>query len=122
MFVLVSLGILTVVPALLEDSVLGDAAKTAISIARWPLLAIAFGAGLAVLYRHGPSRDAAEWRWVSPGAVVATVLWLMGSALFSVYVRSEEHTSELQSLMRLSYAVFCLKTKNTSNITNKHTC
>src|SRR3546814_4498540 len=28
--------------------------------------------------------------------------------------RSEEHTSELQSLMRISYAVFCLKTKNTS--------
>src|SRR3546814_9949223 len=32
-------------------------------------------------------------------------------------VRSEEHTSELQSLMRISYAVFCLKKKNT----NKHT-
>src|SRR3546814_5016005 len=29
--------------------------------------------------------------------------------------RSEEHTSELQSLMRISYAVFCLKKKNTSN-------
>src|SRR3546814_2034534 len=29
------------------------------------------------------------------------------------HIRSEEHTSELQSLMRLSYAVFCLKTKNT---------
>src|SRR3546814_4553837 len=29
------------------------------------------------------------------------------------YTRSEEHTSELQSLMRISYAVFCLKTKNT---------
>src|SRR3546814_5063680 len=29
--------------------------------------------------------------------------------------RSEEHTSELQSLMRISYAVFCLKTKNTLN-------
>src|SRR3546814_1771574 len=29
------------------------------------------------------------------------------------YVRSEEHTSELQSLMRISYAVFCLKKKNT---------
>src|SRR3546814_17040816 len=35
-------------------------------------------------------------------------------------VRSEEHTSELQSLMRISYAVFCLKTKTTSNnIINK---
>src|SRR3546814_7372010 len=33
------------------------------------------------------------------------------------YVRSEEHTSELQSLMRISYAVFCLK-KKTHNITN----
>src|SRR3546814_1281851 len=32
--------------------------------------------------------------------------------------RSEEHTSELQSLMRISYAVFCLKKKNTENISN----
>src|SRR3546814_5019801 len=31
--------------------------------------------------------------------------------------RSEEHTSELQSLMRISYAVFCLKKKNTKNLT-----
>src|SRR3546814_1741909 len=35
--------------------------------------------------------------------------------------RSEEHTSELQSLMRISYAVFCLKKKNTSINNNKHT-
>src|SRR3546814_10377855 len=35
--------------------------------------------------------------------------------------RSEEHTSELQSLMRISYAVFCLKKKN-SYLLNKHTC
>src|SRR3546814_8346478 len=34
------------------------------------------------------------------------------------FVRSEEHTSELQSLMRISYAVFCLKKKKTHNSTN----
>src|SRR3546814_8318735 len=34
--------------------------------------------------------------------------------------RSEEHTSELQSLMRISYAVFCLKKKKTTITTNKH--
>src|SRR3546814_6005602 len=34
----------------------------------------------------------------------------------AVYIRSEEHTSELQSLMRISYAVFCLKKKKTTNI------
>src|SRR3546814_8873510 len=33
--------------------------------------------------------------------------------------RSEEHTSELQSLMRISYAVFCLKKQNTNNITDE---
>src|SRR3546814_8578876 len=35
--------------------------------------------------------------------------------------RSEEHTSELQSLMRISYAVFCLKKKNTNNKITYHT-
>src|SRR3546814_6323228 len=34
--------------------------------------------------------------------------------------RSEEHTSELQSLMRISYAVFCLKKKNTQKTNNHH--
>src|SRR3546814_3912993 len=35
--------------------------------------------------------------------------------------RSEEHTSELQSLMRISYAVFCLKKKKSNNINITHT-
>src|SRR3546814_7016536 len=37
-----------------------------------------------------------------------------------VEVRSEEHTSELQSLMRISYAVFCLKKKKTNTTSTKH--
>src|SRR3546814_1797702 len=40
---------------------------------------------------------------------------LIGKAMIR---RSEEHTSELQSLMRISYAVFCLKKKNINNINN----
>src|SRR3546814_7193997 len=36
------------------------------------------------------------------------------------HFRSEEHTSELQSLMRISYAVFCLKKKKTNDTTNTH--
>src|SRR3546814_10771566 len=42
------------------------------------------------------------------------------SALFAATARSEEHTSELQSLMRISYAVFCLKKKKT-NSQNQYT-
>ena len=41
---------------------------------------------LAVLYRYGPSRDTAEWKWVTPGGIVAAVLWLVVSMLFSWYV------------------------------------
>src|SRR3546814_5732890 len=37
-------------------------------------------------------------------------------------IRSEEHTSELQSLMRISYAVFCLKKKNNTNKYNSNQC
>src|SRR3546814_6348329 len=44
------------------------------------------------------------------GAIVIVGLWLASGA-YVVDERSEEHTSELQSLMRISYAVFCLKKK-----------
>src|SRR3546814_6322610 len=40
---------------------------------------------------------------------------------FRQYARSEEHTSELQSLMRISYAVFCLKKKKNTNNLNTNT-
>src|SRR3546814_8625072 len=40
---------------------------------------------------------------------------LLGIQFARAVVRSEEHTSELQSLMRISYAVFCLKKKNKNN-------
>ena len=42
--------------------------------------------GLAILYRYGPARRPAKWRWVMPGAVLATVLWMVISLGFSVYV------------------------------------
>src|SRR3546814_6478759 len=47
-------------------------------------------------------------RMGKPEEIAAAVVWLCSDAA----ARSEEHTSELQSLMRISYAVFCLKRKN----------
>ena len=43
-------------------------------------------ASLSLLYRFGPSRAAPRWQWVAPGAILATVLWLVVSVLFSFYV------------------------------------
>src|SRR3546814_10311248 len=49
-------------------------------------------------------------------------IWARRMARPDVPVRSEEHTSELQSLMRISYAVFCLKNKNNNNDTVNIAC
>src|SRR3546814_5474537 len=46
-----------------------------------------------------------------PGDTEEAVLFALATFAISFLVRSEEHTSELQSLMRISYAVFCLKKK-----------
>jgi membrane protein len=84
-FLVVALGLMAVVPNLLEDSSLGGAARLAISILRFLLLGLGLMAGLAVLYRYGPDREEPRWAWTAPGTIVATVLALVGSVLFSLY-------------------------------------
>jgi len=82
-----SVGAIVVLPLVLAHVGLGDAAKTAVSVLRWPfLLGIALVA-LAVVYRYAPSREKPKWKWVSPGAVMATLLWVAGSALFAFYAQ-----------------------------------
>src|SRR3546814_4972240 len=85
---------------------------------------------------HGPCRSghrlAPCLRWASQTAIcspwpLAWSAWrrstrrsfLPASSRAALRSRSEEHTSELQSLMRISYAVFCLKKKKSKNHTNK---
>ena len=58
------------------------------AILRFVLLAVLLMAGLAALYRYAPDRDKPRWTWASPGSVVATVLWVLASVGFSVYVNA----------------------------------
>ncbi|MBV9512389.1 MAG: YihY/virulence factor BrkB family protein [Caulobacteraceae bacterium] len=53
---------------------------------RWPGLLAAVIGVLAVLYRYGPDRPDAHWRWVSPGSLFAALAWLAASFAFSFYV------------------------------------
>jgi membrane protein len=84
--VAVFLGLIALLPALWGVLGLDDTIQKLLSYLRWPLLAVVAIFAISVLYRFGPSRDRPRWRWVSWGAVAATVLWLVGSALFSLYV------------------------------------
>lgn len=83
---LVSMGLIVVLPALLGGLGLGSTAQTLVNWLRWPLLALVAIVGLAVIYRFAPSRDRPRWTWVSWGAVLATLLWIIGSIAFSIYV------------------------------------
>ena len=77
---------MVVIPAIL--ALLGLTAVTSllVQLGRWPVLAVLLMLGLAFLYRFGPSRRAAKWRWISLGSIVATLLWLAASIGFSWYV------------------------------------
>jgi membrane protein len=86
--VVVALALIAVFPGVVDDLGLGQAGELAASIVRWVVLALVVLTALAVLYRYAPDRANPRWRWVSWGAVVALVVWLLGSVGFSWYVDS----------------------------------
>lgn len=65
---------------------LGGAALTAWSIAKWPLLFAVVVLVIGLLYRFSPNARHAGLRWILPGSLLATVLWVVASAGFSAYV------------------------------------
>jgi membrane protein len=82
----VIIALIGVLPAALQFVGLKDSTKWLLLLLEWPLLIVVVMLSLAVLYRYAPDRHPPRWRWVSPGAIVATFLWLLGSVAFTVYV------------------------------------
>src|SRR3546814_9272171 len=93
-------------------------AATLRGLATRPLtLALAAIAAMLIVGEILSPRFAAPSQIVSQ-LTIAALLGIVAAGQNLVILRSEEHTSELQSLMRISYAVFCLKKKK---LTNMHT-
>jgi membrane protein len=65
---------------------LSDAAVTAYQIAKWPILALLVITIFAVLYYASPNVKLRGFRWVTPGAIFALVVWIVASAAFAFYV------------------------------------
>jgi membrane protein len=85
-FIVLALGTI-LVPAMLADQAgTGGKADTVLLLGRWPVLLAAVSFGLALTYRHGPSRKCPRWQWVSWGGGLAALVWLVSSAAFSSYV------------------------------------
>jgi membrane protein len=84
--VILAIGLVVALPAVLGLAGPSSVVDILLRIVRWPILALLAIVGFAVVYRYGPSRREPRWRWVSWGATVAVALWIVGSALFSLYV------------------------------------
>ena len=106
--VLVMLGLVAVLPAVLSVFGTGGLVQVLIQVGRWVLLAAVISVALAVLYRVAPDRDAPKMRWVSVGAVAATVLWLLASVGFSVYVSNFGNNSYAKTYGALAGIVIFL--------------
>jgi membrane protein len=95
--VLANLAIVGVIVLPLVLKFLGVAAQTEwlVEILRWPILLATVVICLGLLYRFGPSRRDARWRWVTWGSVIAALLWIAASMLFSLYVTTFDSYNRL---------------------------
>jgi membrane protein len=65
---------------------LGGAAVTVWDIAKWPVLIFVVSFMIALLYYAAPNVKHPKFQWVSPGSLIAVILWIAASALFAFYV------------------------------------
>jgi membrane protein len=70
----------------------------AISMLRWAVIALIILLLLAIFYRYAANRSHPKWQWVTWGSIIATILWMLGTALFFVYARYFAHFSDTYSL------------------------
>ena len=85
-FVTVAVAAVIVLPIALNFVGLGKVTDLLLRVARWPMLLVIVTVMLAVIYRYGPSRTKARWRWVSWGGAFAALAWVLISLAFSWYV------------------------------------
>ena len=85
LFMVLALIGIVVIPAVLDFLHLGAMGELLINILRWPTMLAVVVLGLAVIYRYGPCRADARWRWITWGSIAAALLWFIVSMLFSWY-------------------------------------
>jgi membrane protein len=85
-FVLLAISAVVILPLILTFFGTATTAERLASVLRWPILLVTLIVSLGFIYRYGPSRRDARWRWVTWGSIVAAVVWIAASMLFSWYV------------------------------------
>ncbi len=93
--IIVSLAFIVLFPVLVNTIGLPETIEGLIKWLRWPILGVIIISAISLIYKYGPSRNTPGYRWVVLGATVATILWLIASWGFSVYVSNFGNFSEM---------------------------
>ena len=93
-FVIIAITGVVVLPLLLKFVGLATTTEWLLAILRWPILFVTIVVSLACIYRYGPSRRDARWRWVTWGSILGALLWIAASLLFSWYVATFDSTTQ----------------------------
>lgn len=86
LFIITAIALIAVAPVVFDALDLPEWTSPVLWIARWVGLVIFAGVAVSIVYRVGPNRPGGRMQWVSLGALVAMVLWVAASGLFSLYV------------------------------------
>jgi len=85
-FIILAITGVVILPLMLKFIGLATTTEWLLAILRWPILLVTIVVSLACIYRYGPSRRDARWRWVTWGSILGALLWVAASMLFSWYV------------------------------------
>lgn len=95
LFAVLAIGLLAAVPAAVALLAVEDPISSLLLGARWVLLAGAVLLALGALYRYGPNRRSARVAWITPGSVLATLVWILASWGFARYVANVNSYNEM---------------------------
>ena len=102
--------------AIADKAGLGDAFELVWGIVRWPIAFLAILLFFSLVYYLAPNADPRSWKWLTPGALVGSVMWLVLSGLFSLYTSLSDSYSKTYGalasgivlLLWLNYSAFAL--------------
>ena len=102
--------------AIANKAGLGGAFELLWSILRWPIAFLAILTFFALVYYLAPNLDVRGWKWLTPGALVGSVMWLLLSGLFALYTSFSDSYSRTYGalasgivlLLWLNYSAFAL--------------
>ena len=101
----VAIAAAVIAPVLIAVLPLGPLATLAAELARWVVAVGVVMVTLGVVYRFGPNRRGRRPKWITPGAIVATVLWMAVSVGFTIYVANFAHYNEVYGSLGAAVAL-----------------